>query len=84
MKKIFQTFNFKQKFFWETSIQQDYTFYFGDFYDISTLINTLVILFTMTYLLCFINSWLENGAVIMYGLYLYSNTKSSHTFDLPG
>ena len=22
----------------------------------------------MAYLLCFINSWLENGAVIMYGL----------------
>jgi len=38
------------------------------------LINTLVIHFTMAYLLCFINSWLENGAVIMYGLNSNSNS----------
>ena len=27
----------------------------------------------MAYVLCFINSWLENGAVIMYGLYSISS-----------
>ena len=79
MQKRFQTFNFKQLFF-ETShfIFETFMIY------LLVLINTLVILFSMAYLLCFINSWLENGAVIMYGLYSYSNTESSHTFDLPG
>ena len=33
----------------------------------------------MAYLLCFINSWLENSAVIMYSLYSYSYLNSKTT-----
>ena len=71
-------------FFWRFQFNKTTHFIFETFMIyLLVLINTLVILFTMAYLLCFINSWLENSAVIMYSLYSYSNTESSHTMDLP-